>query len=70
MTYRKLSITVSEDLLQKVDAARTVMGETRSGLIQRLLICWMQEAGLRQLEAFKPQALRHPKKQPAKRPKS
>lgn len=67
MPYRKLSISVSEDLLQKVDVARQVLGETRSGLIQRLLICWMQDAGLRQLETLKPLGGQLPKKKPAKR---
>lgn len=51
MPYRKLSISVSDELLQKVDKARAVLGETRSGLIQRLMICWMQDAGLRQMES-------------------
>lgn len=43
MPYVKLSISVSQDLLQKIDAARRDLGETRSGLIQRLLICWLTE---------------------------
>lgn len=61
MPYRKLSISVSEDLLQKVDSARMVLGETRSGLIQRLLICWMQDAGIRL------RGESSPKKKPGKR---
>lgn len=50
MAVKKLSISVSEELLQKVDKARSVLGESRSGLIQRLLICWMQETGLQHMD--------------------
>lgn len=50
MAVKKLSISVSEELLQKVDKARGVLGESRSGLIQRLLICWMQETGLSHMD--------------------
>lgn len=54
MPYVKLSISISEELLQKADAARKALGESRSGLIQRLLIRWLQESVLRSMETKPP----------------
>lgn len=41
MPWRKISISIDEALLRECDKARATLGETRSGLIQRLLICYL-----------------------------
>lgn len=41
MAWRKISISIDEALLRECDKARAALGETRSGLIQRLLICYL-----------------------------
>lgn len=42
MDSRKISISVEEDLLLIVDSERKKTGESRSGLIARLLRNWLE----------------------------
>lgn len=42
MSHTKISISVSDLLLRQIDAARNTTGETRSGLIGRLLRGWLE----------------------------
>jgi metal-responsive CopG/Arc/MetJ family transcriptional regulator len=42
MNSKKLSISLERDLLQAIDRARKQTGESRSGLIARLLLAWME----------------------------
>lgn len=41
MAHIKLSVSLDEKLLREADKARKALGESRSGLIQRLLICYL-----------------------------
>lgn len=66
MAHTKLSISLDEDLLRKTDSARKAYGETRSGLIRRLLICYLSGQPA-MLDSVKPPPAAHPKKKPAKR---
>jgi len=43
MDAKKLSISLDEKLLNSVDKHRKTTGETRSGLIARLLRCWLEK---------------------------